>query len=149
MIRLKPVVKKRKEEVGAPEATPSASAVMTSTWAEETASRSRAPQSLVAEPLEETASVAYQPPRLPVPVVLAGDLGVLEPPAALATATAPVQAPVPPPPQVLTLADHGSSAMLGALEEAFSMLDQLRADLRGPDRRRASGRLELVSGWPA
>ena len=50
---------------------------------------------------------------------------------------------MPPPPQVLTLADHGSSAMPDALEDAFTTLDWLWADLQGIDRRLVMGRL----GW--
>ena len=39
------------------------------------------------------------------------------------------------------------SAAPDALEEALSMLNQLSSDLQGADRRRVSGRLELISGW--
>ena len=54
-------MKKRKEEAGTPEAKPSATTLQTLAKSEEIASRSpvmeRPPQSMVVEPLEESASV--------------------------------------------------------------------------------------------
>lgn len=54
---------------------------------------------------------------------------------------------MPPPPQALVLADHGSRAGPDTLEEAYAELDQLRTNLQGADRCVALGRLGLVSGW--
>ena len=50
-------------------------------------------------------------------------------------------------PQVLTLADHGSSAMPDTLEDAFAVLDRLQAELQGADLGMETGRLGLVLGW--
>ena len=47
----------------------------------------------------------------------------------------PIQASVLPPPQALALADYDPLVRPGALEEAYTMLDQLRIDLQGADRR--------------
>nr|XP_020172859.1 translation initiation factor IF-2-like [Aegilops tauschii subsp. strangulata] len=144
-------MKRKKEEARASEATRPAVATATPVWAKEAASRSlttgRAPRSSVAKPQEESASVAKQTLGAPVSGTPAGSSRAPEPPAALTAVAAPVQAPVPPPPQVLTLADHGSSAMPDALEEAFAALDRLRTNLQGTDRRVVTGRLGLVSGW--
>lgn len=84
----------------------------------------RPPQGTVAEPQEKAASVAQQTPKLPVPVVPAGGSGALEPPAALAAAV-PIQAPVPSPPHALALVDCGPLVRPGALEEAYTTLDQV------------------------
>nr|XP_040251829.1 actin cytoskeleton-regulatory complex protein PAN1-like [Aegilops tauschii subsp. strangulata] len=102
---------------GPSEATRPAVAALTPARAEEASLRSpmteRALRSSLAKPQEESASVARQTPGALVSGASAGGSRAPEPPAALAVIAALVQAPVPPPPQVLTLADHGSSAMPG------------------------------------
>ena len=78
---------------------------------------------------------------------LSGDPRSLEPPVLPAAAAPPVLVPAAPPLPSTMPWGHGASPMSRALEEACSVLDQLWDDLQGPDWRRASGRLELVSGW--
>nr|XP_020181401.1 atherin-like [Aegilops tauschii subsp. strangulata] len=82
------------------------------------------------DPQEEAAVVAQQTP----PGHTHGGFGAPERPTSLAAVEAPVQAPVPHPPQALVLADHGPSARPGALEEAYTVLDQLWTDLQGINR---------------
>nr|XP_020172992.1 translation initiation factor IF-2-like [Aegilops tauschii subsp. strangulata] len=100
-----------------------------------------------AHPREEAISAARPAPEAPALGSPAEVLKSSEPPALSAAATSPIMALAPFPPSSITPPNRGPSAAPDALEEALSALNQLRDDLHGADRRLASGRLELISGW--
>ena len=87
MARLKPAVKRRKEEARASEATRPAVAAMTPVLAEGAASRlpvtELVPWSLVANPQEEAVSVVKQTPGHPSSALLRGVQGLRSPLSAL------------------------------------------------------------------
>ena len=85
-------------------------------------------------------------PEVPIPDSLAGNPRYPEPPV-LSAAAPQVLVPAAPPLPSTTPSGRVASAASGALEEAHSTLDQLQDELQGPDRCRASGCLELISGW--
>ena len=100
-----------------------------------------------AQPREEPASAAGMTLAASASLTTVEVARPPEPPVLPAAAAPPVlvtRASLLPP---TTPLGHCAPPTSGALEEARSMLDQLQDDLQGPDRRRASGRLELISGW--
>nr|XP_020147014.1 uncharacterized abhydrolase domain-containing protein DDB_G0269086-like [Aegilops tauschii subsp. strangulata] len=142
---------KRKEEARASEAKRHAAATATPVQKEEVTSRppatGSASRGLGDQPPEKSAAAAKLTPEVPVLSAPARRPRAPEPPAVLAAIASSALALVPPPPQAARHADHGSSAMPGALEEAFFVLDWLQADLGGADRCIAADRLGLVAGW--
>nr|XP_020191478.1 MAP7 domain-containing protein 1-like [Aegilops tauschii subsp. strangulata] len=151
MTRLTLAAKRKKEDAVAPKAKRPAAALETPTLKDKAASHPPATglssRGSRAQPLEKPAPAAMPTPEALAFHAPANDPRAPEPPTILAAAASPVLTPAPSPPPTTTPAGRGSSAMPGALEEALSALDWLRDDLRGPDRRKASGRLELFSGW--
>nr|XP_040254228.1 nascent polypeptide-associated complex subunit alpha, muscle-specific form-like [Aegilops tauschii subsp. strangulata] len=99
-------------------------------------------------PQEKATSTAKAAPEAPIPSSPADVPRVQEPPVSSSTATSAqaTTTTLPPPLLIMPLARDPSTSH-DALEEAFSALTRLRGDLQGPNRRLASGHLELISGW--
>nr|XP_020195989.1 uncharacterized protein LOC109781799 [Aegilops tauschii subsp. strangulata] len=98
---------------------------------------------------DEEKAIPAARPALEAPDLSSPDevLEASEPLALSAASASPVLTLGPSPPPSITPQVRDSSAAPGVLEEALSVLDQLRGDLQGPDRRRASGRLQHILGW--
>ena len=99
---------------------------------------------------EEPAPTGQRAVKSSAVVVPEGSLELPAPQASHATASStptPANMPAQPPRQTLALANCGPLIRPGALDEAYTALGRIRADLQDADRCLARERLGLISGW--